>query len=92
MKDGLETPAHPSSFTWWPWALLAVTLLGGGLRLGALDAKTVWLDEAFSLWMANHELPALFAWLIRIDHHPPLYYMLLHIWIGWFWRWPQRTA
>ncbi len=67
---------------WWLWALVGVTLLGGTLRFAALGAKTVWLDEAFTLWMARHDLPSLFAWLVRIDHHPPLYYLLLHLWIN----------
>jgi 4-amino-4-deoxy-L-arabinose transferase-like glycosyltransferase len=69
---------------WWPWSLLAVTFLGAALRFGALGAKTVWLDEAFSLWMVRHDLPSLIDWLIRIDHHPPLYYILLHYWVDWF--------
>lgn len=73
----------PQQEKWWLWALLAVTLLGGVLRFSALSAKTLWLDEAFSLWMARHELPALFEWLIYIDHHPPLFYILLHAWIEW---------
>jgi uncharacterized membrane protein len=34
--------------------------------------------------MARHELPDLLQWLVRIDHHPPLYYVLLRRWIGWF--------
>ena len=67
--------------TWWHWALLSCTLLGGVLRFAALEAKTLWLDEAFSLWMARHDLTSLLEWLVRIDHHPPLYYVLLHIWI-----------
>lgn len=69
---------------WWPWALLAVTCLGTALRFGGIGAKTVWLDEAFSLWMVRHDLPSLIEWLIRIDHHPPLYYILLHYWVTWF--------
>ena len=68
---------------WWLSALLLVTLAGSAQRFAALDAKTLWLDEAFSLWMARHSLPQLFDWLVRIDHHPPLYYALLHFWIGW---------
>jgi mannosyltransferase len=72
-----STPAK-----WWLWALLSCTLLGGVLRFAALEAKTLWLDEAFSLWMAQHDLPSLLQWLVRIDHHPPLYYVLLHLWIA----------
>ncbi len=68
----------------WYGALLCVSVLGGALRFAALDAKTVWLDEAFSLWMARHTLPDLMAWLVYIDHHPPLFYALLHVWVAWF--------
>ena len=64
--------------------LLLVSLLGGALRFAALDAKTLWLDEVFSLWMARHPLPDLMAWLVRIDHHPPLFFLFLHGWIGLF--------
>ena len=68
----------------WIWALLGLTALGGALRFAALDAKTLWLDEVFSLWMARHALPELMTWLVQIDHHPPLYYALLHWWISAF--------
>lgn len=64
--------------------VLVATLAGAGLRLAALPAKSVWLDEAFSVWMAQHPPAELWAWLVRIDHHPPLYYLLLHGWLGWF--------
>lgn len=68
----------------WLGGVLAITVLGGVLRFAALGAKTLWLDEAFSLWVARHDLPTLFAWLTQIDHHPPLYYALLHFWVRWF--------
>jgi mannosyltransferase len=64
--------------------LLASILLGAALRFWRIDAKTIWLDEAFSIWLAHHNLPDLWAWLIRIDQHPPLYYTLLHIWQAFF--------
>lgn len=62
----------------------AITLLGAGLRFAALSAKSVWLDEAFSVWMAGHAPAEQWAWLVQIDHHPPLYYLLLYVWQGWF--------
>lgn len=62
-------------------ALGLITLLGLGLRFYALDAKTIWLDEAFSIWLAHQPLVDLWAWLIKIDQHPPLYYSLLHFWL-----------
>ncbi len=60
----------------------AITLLGLGLRVWALGAKGLWLDEAFSIWMSRHPLPELLDWLVRIDQHPPLYYALLHGWLA----------
>lgn len=68
---------------WWLWSTVALTLVGAALRFNALDAKTLWVDEVFSLWMASHEPFALFQWLKYIDHHPPLYYLLLHTWVQW---------
>jgi mannosyltransferase len=60
--------------------LLALIFLGTALRFFRIDAKPIWLDEAFSIWLAHHSLPDLWSWLIRIDQHPPLYYSLLHGW------------
>lgn len=62
----------------------ALTLVGGGLRFAALGSKSLWLDEAFSLWMARQPVAEMVAWSVRIDHHPPLYYMLLRVWLM-FW-------
>ncbi|RIK34920.1 MAG: hypothetical protein DCC55_31920 [Chloroflexi bacterium] len=64
--------------------LLIIVLLGAWLRFVSIGAKTVWLDEAFSIWIAHHTLPDLWSWLIRIDQHPPLYYSLLHFWQALF--------
>ncbi|MCB0091723.1 MAG: hypothetical protein KDE54_27725, partial [Caldilineaceae bacterium] len=61
-----------------------IVALGAGLRFWAIGAKTIWLDEAFSIWVAQHSVPEIVQWLVRIDQHPPLYYMLLHYWIDAF--------
>ncbi len=60
----------------------AITLLGLGLRVWAIGAKGLWLDEAFSIWMSRHPLPDLLDWIVRIDQHPPLYYAVLHGWLA----------
>lgn len=65
------------------WLLLFIIALGFALRVHRIDEKGLWLDEAFSVWMAQHTLPELIDWLVRIDQHPPLYYMSLHWWL-WF--------
>ena len=61
-------------------ALWGIVLLGAILRVWAIGAKSVWLDEAFSIWVANQGVVAGWNWLIKIDQHPPLYYSLLSIW------------
>jgi uncharacterized membrane protein len=43
----------------------------------------LWLDEAQSVAIARLPLPQLFD-ALRQDGSPPLYYLLLHVWIGWF--------
>ncbi len=64
--------------------MVAVTLLALVLRFYRIGEKSIWLDEAFSLWIAGHPLWEGWGWLIRIDQHPPLYYSLLHVWTELF--------
>jgi hypothetical protein len=67
---------------WAPCLVIVITLIGGGLRGLLLDQKGMWLDETFSVWLANHSVADMLQWIVRIDQHPPLYYLLLHYWIG----------
>ena len=64
-----------------PWFLIIVTLIGGALRIFLLSNKGLELEETFSMWLANHSIGEMLQWIARIDHHPPLYYVLLHFWI-----------
>lgn len=59
-------------------------MLAALLRFYLIGGKTVWLDEAFSIWLARQPLWEMWVWLIRIDQHPPLYYTLLHGWVALF--------
>ncbi len=65
-----------------PWLVMVITLIGGGLRVLLLYNKGLWLDETFSIWIANHSVAELLQWVIKIDYHPPLYYLLLHYWMA----------
>lgn len=65
-----------------PWFLLIITLAGGFLRVFQLDAKGMWLDETFSVWLARQSTGDLLQWIVKIDQHPPLYYLLLHEWVA----------
>ena len=67
-----------------PFLVVGLTLLGGLLRFYDIGAKTIWLDEAFSIWIAHHTPAEILDWLVRIDQHPPLYYLLLSGWIRLF--------
>ena len=65
-----------------PWLLLLITLTGGALRMLLLAKNGMWLDETFSVWLANHSVAEMLQWIVKIDQHPPLYYLLLHYWIS----------
>lgn len=65
-----------------PWLVLAITVAGGFLRVLLLGAKGMWLDETFSVWLAGMGAADMLDWIIRIDQHPPLYYLLLHAWVA----------
>ncbi len=59
----------------------ALVLLGLALRAGQLHFQPLWWDEGYSVWFATHSLAQMAA-LTAEDIHPPLYYALLHGWIG----------
>jgi hypothetical protein len=65
-----------------PWLVIIITLMGGFLRVFLLGNKGMWLDETFSVWLANHSVGDMLQWIVKIDQHPPLYYLLLHYWIA----------
>lgn len=64
------------------WLLLALTLIGGAFRLYLLGAKSIWLDEAFSIALGRHSLGDLLALVEQSDTHPPLYYVTLKYWLA----------
>ncbi|QEC50075.1 hypothetical protein FSW04_22545 [Baekduia soli] len=60
--------------------LLVLIGLSVWLRSHALTAK-FWIDEGLSVGIAHHgffDIPT----VLRKDGSPPLYYMLLHVWMG----------
>ena len=65
-----------------PWLVIIITLVGGWLRVFLLGSKGMWLDETFSVWLASHSVADMLQWMVKIDPHPPLYYLLLHYWIA----------
>ena len=59
--------------------LLAILLVGFGLRLYRLGAESLWYDETVSAFLAGQSAAGLIAHTAR-DIHPPAYYLLLHYW------------
>lgn len=59
-------------------------LMGAVIRLVGLDYQSLWMDELYSVTLANSKnLNMLYGWLIK-DVHPPLYSLFLHFWIKIF--------
>jgi mannosyltransferase len=61
--------------------LLGIFIAGAYFRLYEIGSKTIWLDEAFSIFMATKPVPEMLRLVIEIEKHPPLYYLLLHAWM-----------
>jgi mannosyltransferase len=64
------------------YLLFGIIVAGAILRLLQIGSKSLWLDESFSIWLGRHTVPEMLSWLVRIDQHPPLYYILLHFWMS----------
>lgn len=64
-----------------PAAALAIVSVGAILRLIGITHQSLWLDEAFSAYLAAHRFPEILAFVSGSDAHPPLYYLLLHVWL-----------
>jgi len=69
--------------TKWRRVAPLVTVLGLGLllRLIALRTRGIWYDDAFSIFLARQDVARIIAGT-GADTMPPLYYFLLHLWMG----------
>ena len=63
-----------------PW-LVAVILVGFGLRAFGLGQDSLWYDEGGSIYYASQPIGNIAANAIG-DAHPPLYFYLQHLWMG----------
>jgi 4-amino-4-deoxy-L-arabinose transferase-like glycosyltransferase len=60
-----------------PIVVFMIALL---LRLAFLGYKSVWFDEAYSVFVGKMGLMQLIAYTGQHDNYPPLYYLILHFW------------
>lgn len=78
-------PARPARAAR-PSRLVVTVLVVGAmiaLALRFVARSPLWLDEAQSVAIARLPLGDLLS-AIREDGAPPLYYVILHVWLGWF--------
>jgi uncharacterized membrane protein len=76
--DGTETAsARPEII-----AVGVVALVAGGV-LRFATTSSLWLDEALTVNISQLPVGDMVRWL-RHDGHPPLYYLLLHVWTDLF--------
>jgi hypothetical protein len=68
-----------------PLGLLTALGIALAVLLRGVEAhsKSLWLDELHSLWTARGEDLAQVIERVRLDFHPPLYFLLLHAVDGW---------
>ncbi|WP_293891787.1 glycosyltransferase family 39 protein [Flavobacterium sp.] len=61
--------------------LLAIAFIGALFRFYKLDFQSLWIDEIFTVNIADpkYDFQFIYAFLRDHDPHPPLYYFLVHI-------------
>lgn len=60
---------------------LTILILAFALRVWALDARSLWFDEAHEYWAATTDLAHLPTTVQIVLNDPPLYTFLLHFWL-----------
>lgn len=66
----------------WTAIILFVCLIYVALRFWNLTDSCLWFDEIFSVHAAEHDWSGLFSFVAEDLIHPPLFYVLLKIWIA----------
>jgi uncharacterized membrane protein len=79
----MQATRSPSSraYTAAAW-LLGITVVAG-IVLRLHSSSDLWLDEALTVNISKLPVGDLLRHL-KHDGHPPLYYLLLHVWMRWF--------
>src|SRR3954463_7067423 len=65
-------------------ALVALILLGAGLRFATLDLQSYWYDEAVTVGLVRMDLPGMLSAIYHHESTPPLYYVLAWGWAKLF--------
>ncbi len=62
---------------------LAIFILNFILKIWCLDRRDLAMDEPFTVFFAQADLPDLFI-MLKSENNPPLFFLLLHFWIKIF--------
>jgi mannosyltransferase len=63
--------------------VVVALVVGVALRWVWLGEASLWYDEGYTAWMVSHPMGEIIR-LIRADTAPPLYYLLLRVWVDCF--------
>jgi 4-amino-4-deoxy-L-arabinose transferase-like glycosyltransferase len=81
MKLTSKPSLELGSFSFSPrWVLLSILLGAFALRVVRLNFQPLWWDEGYSLFFATRDFATMLD-RTALDIHPPLYYVLLQIWM-----------
>ncbi len=85
VADGIERlrlrAAAVPTWLWTGGGLVLLMALSAYMRSRYLNHQ-LWEDEGITTGIATHPLFTI-PHILRFDGNPPLYYMLLHVWISW---------
>lgn len=79
-----QTTALRQKSLTWIGAMLGLMALALLARVLHLDTESLWLDELASVQFAKEPVAQLWSQWMAQETNPPLYYTLLHEWIGVF--------
>ena len=71
--------------------LLLLVLLAAFLRFHYLDVQSLWYDEGVTARVSQMPVVDLARWTAH-DIQPPLYYLLMNLWLRWFQPWAGNIA
>ena len=78
----LEEPRDRSSERLSLYLFCSIAVIFIAVRLWHLTSYGLFGDEVFTLWTAAQGWRSLFDWVVGDVVHPPLFYVMLKLWIG----------